>query len=61
MLVARDKGVKTCNLRRVRSMITCAVTRSGFIPDEGEIFSDEGVGRVNGWGLSHLRFVLGVP
>ena len=31
---------------------------NGLIPDEGEIVSHEGVRRVDGWVLCHLRFVL---
>lgn len=31
------------------------------MPDEGDILSDEGIGRIDGWvGLCHLRFVLEV-
>ena len=56
-LAARDSGVNTCNLRKLGSQAAVrTVTRGRFMPDEGEIVSDMGVRRIDGWVLCHLRF-----
>ena len=61
MLAARDSGVNTCNLRKFWSTGVETVAGGRFMPDEGEVVSDDGVRRVNGESLHvlcHLVFAL---